>query len=205
MALQGDAGAAGGIDGDGLLWVECLEEQIVGYDADVGTEPDQFDCVIVREHGGECGRAEGGLFDDGGRLPYKGLEDIRDLPPCRAADAVLDGKLFPLLRLEIVRTVGEAAMVKTSTVPLACSAVSFAAIRGSIACASGVPSAPSIKSFCISTATRTLRISFSSITLLIFTDYRCMIKSIVFLKDKGYSHYEYKRFPTASYPMQITS
>lgn len=204
MALQGDAGAAGGIDGDGLLWVECLEEQIVGYDADVGTEPDQFDFVIVRKERGQICHTEGRLLSD--LCPaHKRLECICNLPPCRAADAVLDGKLFPLLRLEIVRTVGEAAMVKTSTVPLACSAVSFAAIRGSIACASGVPSAPSIKSFCISTATRTLRISFSSITLLIFTDYRCMIKSIVFLKDKGYSHYEYKRFPTASYPMQITS
>ena len=105
MALQGDAGAAGGIDGDGLLWVECLEEQRVGYDTDIGAEPDQFDFVIVRKKRGQICRTEGRLFDDL-RPAHKRLECICNLPPCRAADAVLDGNLFPLLRLEIVRTVG---------------------------------------------------------------------------------------------------
>jgi len=31
VALWGDARAAGGIDGDGLLWVEYLDEQRVGF------------------------------------------------------------------------------------------------------------------------------------------------------------------------------
>ena len=105
VAFRGDAGAAGGIDGDGLLWVECLEEQRVGYDTDIGAEPDQFDFVIVRKKCGQICRTEGRLFDDL-RPAHKRLESICNLPPFRAADAVLDGKLFPLLRLEIVRTVG---------------------------------------------------------------------------------------------------
>ena len=106
MALGGDARAAGGIDTDVFLGVECLCEEGVGDDADVGAEPDELDFVVVRERGGEIGRAEGGLFEDGGRLPHEGLECIRDLPPCRAANAVLDGQFLPLLRREVVRAVG---------------------------------------------------------------------------------------------------
>ena len=105
MALRGDAGAAGDIDGDGLLRVECLEEQRVGYDTDIGAEPDQFDFVIVRKERGQICRTEGRLLNDL-RPAHKGLERICNLPPCRAADAVLDGQFLPLLRLEIVRTVG---------------------------------------------------------------------------------------------------
>jgi len=105
VPLRGDAGAAGGIDGNGLLWVECLEEQRVGYDTDIGAEPDQFDFVIVRKERGQICRTEGRLLNDL-RPAHKRLERICNLPAGRAADAVLNGQFLPLLRLEIVRTVG---------------------------------------------------------------------------------------------------
>ena len=88
-----------------LFGVERLHEEGVGDDADVRTEPDELDFVIVRKRCGEGGRAKRRLFEDGGRLPYKGLERLCDLPPRRAADAVLDGELLPLLRPEVVRAV----------------------------------------------------------------------------------------------------
>ena len=105
MTLRRDTRAAGGIDTDVFLGVECLCEEGVGDDADVGAEPDELDFVIVRKGGGEGGRAECRLLDNGDSSAHKGLQRIRDLPARRAADTVLYGEFSPLLRLKIIRAI----------------------------------------------------------------------------------------------------
>ena len=103
MTLRRDTRAAGGIDTDVFLGVECLCEEGVGDDADVGAEPDELDFVIVHKGGGEGDRAECRLFDNGDSSAHKGLQRIRDLPARRAVDTVLYGEFSPLLRLKIIR------------------------------------------------------------------------------------------------------
>lgn len=79
----------------------------IGDHADVGTESAQLNpgniLAIGRKNAGEIYTAEGGLVYDGLHI---GLQFIADLPAGRIFDAVYDRKLFALLGMHIVCTVG---------------------------------------------------------------------------------------------------
>ena len=78
VAVGGDAGAAGGVDRDGFLGEEGLQDEGVGDDADVGAKTDQFEFVTVFEvAGAPSGVSEGWLVDD---LCAFDVEAFSDLP-----------------------------------------------------------------------------------------------------------------------------
>ena len=105
VTLGRDARAAGGVDTDALFGAERLHEEGIRDDADIRAEPNELDRIVAREGGGECRRAERGLFDHGGRRIGKGAEFLHDRPARRAANAVRNRQMLPLLRHEIVRAV----------------------------------------------------------------------------------------------------
>ena len=106
VALRRDAGAAARVHGDGRFGHRRLEQQRVGHHTDVGAEADQLDLqrllrALGHQNTGEPVGAEGGLVDNGRLL--RGLGDrIVELPAVGALDAVLDGQIAALLRVEIV-------------------------------------------------------------------------------------------------------
>lgn len=96
---------------------------------------------------------EGGLVQ---HLPPLGQRpQLGDqLPAAAAPDAVGHRQLFPLLGLQIRRLMGIPG--KEHRLPRSSPARTRASTWGTISMASGVPSAPDTKSFCISTTTKTL-------------------------------------------------
>ena len=90
------AGAAGSVAGDGRLGKGGLDQQGVGYDADIGAQTDQFDlnaflfALLEDLHEfGELRAAESGLVDDVVRVDQ--FRDVgTDLPAIGSADAVGD-------------------------------------------------------------------------------------------------------------------
>ena len=96
-------GAAGSVAGDGRLGKCGLDQQGVGYDADIGAQTDYFDldpfllALLEDFHEfGELCAAEGGLIDD--VIGEDQFRDIgADLPALGASDAVGDRKIFAFL------------------------------------------------------------------------------------------------------------
>ena len=107
MALHGNTGAAAAIYNDLCFREACFEQHCVGDHADVSTKSAQLDpgnlLTIGRKNAGQIYTAEGWLVYDGLHI---GLQFIADLPAGRIFDAVYDRKLFALLGMHIVCTVG---------------------------------------------------------------------------------------------------
>ena len=105
MLLRGHTGTAGRIHRDGYLRHFSLEEQGVGYDADIGAESHELNfefaaaaLIFLFEHLGEPDGAEGGFVEDMVFRNERG--HLRtEFPPRRVGDAVVYRKKLSLLCL----------------------------------------------------------------------------------------------------------
>ena len=153
MAFRRDAGAAGAVDRNRKLRQCALGRQHVRNYADIRAEPDKFcrgEIVQSLEILHEFFGAERGLVKN----PRAGGVQRRvNLPAGGVFDAVGHGKILSFLRLQIIFMMGVTG--KDDGLARFFCLRDFFATRGTMATASLVPSAPEMKSFCISTTTKT--------------------------------------------------
>ena len=107
MTLHGNTGTADAVHLYLCFWEGGFYDHGIGDHANVGTKSAQLDpgnlLTIGREKPGQIYTAEGGLVYDGLHIM---LQFVSDLPAVCIFDAVYDLKLFALLGIHIVCTVG---------------------------------------------------------------------------------------------------
>ena len=91
------AGTARSVAGDGRLGKGGLDQQGVGYDADIGTQTDEFH--VFQNFILPVGPAEIGLVDD---LAAVHIQTLRNFPALCSFDTVGDRELFAFRSLQII-------------------------------------------------------------------------------------------------------